>query len=47
MEAVESLGRHLTMVMIAHRLSSVKSCDRIIQLDQGKIIASGRPDQLL
>ena len=46
-EAVERLGRHLTMVMIAHRLSSVKSCDRIIQLDQGKIIASGRPDQLL
>ncbi|MEI6359964.1 MAG: ABC transporter ATP-binding protein [Synechococcus sp. ELA619] len=32
MEAVNSLRKELTLVMIAHRLSTVKDCDRIIEL---------------
>ena len=30
MEAVEGLSRDLTLVMIAHRLTTVANCDRII-----------------
>ena len=35
MEAIEGLSRNLTIVMIAHRLTTVQRCDRIIRLDQG------------
>jgi len=38
MEAVEGLSRDLTLVMIAHRLTTVASCDRIIELEKGKVL---------
>jgi ATP-binding cassette subfamily B protein len=47
MEAVEGLNRDLTVVMIAHRLSTVKRCDRIIQLERGAVLAQGVPDYIL
>jgi ABC-type multidrug transport system fused ATPase/permease subunit len=47
MEAVEGLSRELTVVMIAHRLSTVARCDRVIRLYQGCIAAEGSPDQVL
>ncbi|QNJ24558.1 ABC transporter type 1/ ATPase component [Synechococcus sp. SYN20] len=43
MEAVEVLSRDLTIVMIAHRLSTVERCDRVIKLDQGTIECQGSP----
>ena len=47
MNAVEGLSRNLTMVMIAHRLSTVKRCDRVVRLDQGSVVANGPPSQIL
>ena len=47
MEAVEDLSRELTIVMIAHRLTTVMRCDRLIRLDKGLIIQQGSPDQVL
>jgi ABC-type bacteriocin/lantibiotic exporter with double-glycine peptidase domain len=44
---VESLSRELTLVMIAHRLSTVAGCDRVILLDNGAVVSSGPPDQIL
>jgi len=35
MDAVDGLSPDLTMVIIAHRLSTLRRCDRIIRLDQG------------
>lgn len=47
MEAVERLSGSKTVVMIAHRLSTVRGCDRIVMLEQGRIVAEGGYDDLL
>lgn len=44
-DALAGLG--CTRIVIAHRLSTVKSCDRILVLDDGKIIEEGDYDALL
>ena len=36
-----------TRVVVAHRLSTIRNCDRIIVLDQGKIIEDGTYDELI
>ena len=41
MAAVESLDRAITVILIAHRLSTVERCDRIVLLEQGQIRAIG------
>jgi len=47
MEAIESLNRDLTLVIIAHRLSTVRHCDTIVELERGRVVAQGPYDQLL
>ena len=47
MEAVQKLGKRKTIILIAHRLSTVKHCDRIYMLERGKIIGSGSYEQLV
>lgn len=47
MEAVRNLGHELTIILIAHRLSTVKECDRIFMLEKGEIISSGNFDELI
>ena len=41
MEALHSLSRQKTIVVIAHRLTTVRDCDVIYLLDKGSIVASG------
>ncbi|MEO8000438.1 MAG: ABC transporter ATP-binding protein [Arenimonas sp.] len=47
MEAVNNLGHRKTIILVAHRLSTVKECDRIFMLEYGEIIGSGRFEELL
>lgn len=47
MEAIEGLDRNLTVLIVAHRLSTVKQCDRIIELGGGRIVQQGSFDHLL
>ena len=47
MDAIEDLNRKLTVVLIAHRLTTVKRCDRLIYLGQGIVAAQGTPEQIL
>jgi ABC-type multidrug transport system fused ATPase/permease subunit len=47
MEAIESLDRDLTVLIIAHRLTTVRHCDSIIELKQGKMVAQGTFDELI
>lgn len=38
METIESLSRELTIIVIAHRLSTVARCDRVFELGEGRIL---------
>jgi len=46
-EAINEFKEGKTMIIIAHRLSTVKNCDIIYKLDQGRIINSGSLDSLV
>ena len=47
MENLQHFMKGKTVVVIAHRLSTVKNADQIIVIDQGKIVEQGTHDQLL
>jgi ABC-type multidrug transport system fused ATPase/permease subunit len=46
MEAVSNLGHEITVILIAHRLSTVRQCDQIFLLDKGKLQAQGTFNEL-
>jgi len=41
MQALDLVGRRCTTIVIAHRLSTVRKCDRIFEVDNGRIKAAG------
>lgn len=41
MAAIDNLNRELTILMVAHRLTTLQKCDRIVQLENGQIISQG------
>lgn len=45
-KSIEALGNDRTVIMIAHRLNTVKNCDCIYMMENGKVIASGTYDEL-
>jgi subfamily B ATP-binding cassette protein MsbA len=45
-QALQKLMEHRTVIVIAHRLSTVRRADKIIVLDHGKIAETGTHDQL-
>lgn len=45
--ALEGLKGRVTLVVIAHRHSTVRLCDRVVLLDQGRIADSGTYDELI
>lgn len=47
MDAISRLDPNLTIVLIAHRLTTVRRCDTIIELQNGRLVAQGTYDQLI
>ncbi|MFN4192473.1 MAG: ABC transporter ATP-binding protein [Tabrizicola sp.] len=47
MEAVNRIRADKTIILIAHRLTTVKTCDTIFLMDRGRLLAQGSYDELL
>ncbi|MBQ5430602.1 MAG: ATP-binding cassette domain-containing protein, partial [Lachnospiraceae bacterium] len=46
-QAIANLTKEKTIIMIAHRLKTVRHADQIIVIDQGKIVQRGKHEQLM
>ena len=46
-EAVDALTREKTIIMIAHRLKTVRNADQIVVVDRGQIAQKGTHDELM
>jgi ATP-binding cassette, subfamily B, bacterial PglK len=47
LQAINNIAHTKTLIIIAHRLSTVRDCDTIYLLDKGRLVASGRYEELL
>ena len=47
METIFALPQSITTIIIAHRLSTVERCDTLLWLEEGRLVASGPPGELL
>lgn len=45
--AIEELTRKKTVIMIAHRLKTVRNADKIVVIDEGKIVQEGKHEELI
>ena len=46
LSSIENLDRELTILIIAHRLTTLQDCDNIVLLDSGRIVAQGTYDDI-
>jgi ABC-type multidrug transport system fused ATPase/permease subunit len=44
---IENLKGKMTVLIVAHRLSTISNCDRLLVLNDGEIVEEGKPDVLL
>ena len=47
MESIQLLKRKKTLIIVTHRLYTVKNCDKIFFIDKGKITKQGSPEKIL
>jgi ABC-type bacteriocin/lantibiotic exporter with double-glycine peptidase domain len=47
MDAIHALRGSKTVIIVAHRLSTVESCDRIFRMEDGRLVESGPPGEIL
>jgi len=47
MKVIEDLGKEITVLMIAHRLTTLKGCDQIIKLNKNNVIHTGSYQEMV
>ena len=47
MKAISNLSKDMTIILIAHRLNTVKDCDIIFKIDKGQILSQGTYDEII
>jgi len=45
--ALSKLMQHRTVIVVAHRLSTIRNADKVVVVDGGRIVEEGAPDELL
>ena len=46
-QAINDLVKNKTLIVIAHRLSTVRDADQILVIDKGKLVQAGRHQELI
>ncbi|MES2770807.1 MAG: ABC transporter ATP-binding protein [Pseudomonadota bacterium] len=47
MQAINTLGNNLTLIIVAHRVSTLKNCDQIIEIGAGRVERTGTYDEII
>lgn len=47
MNTINRIGTDVTTIIVAHRLSTIKNCDKIFVLKEGQLVESGNHKELL
>jgi len=47
MSSINQVSKNLTLIIIAHRKSTILNCDRILHIENGKIIKDGTPKEVI
>ena len=47
MTAIEALGRQLTIIIVAHRLSTLTGCTQVVEISEGRVAKVERFDQII
>ncbi len=47
MDAIDNIGKNKTIIIIAHRLSTVKKCDKVYLLEKGELKKQGKFEELI
>jgi ATP-binding cassette subfamily C protein len=47
MAAIDNLSHEKTIIIIAHRLTTLQKCDRVIKIERGRIVKSGAFDEVV
>lgn len=47
MESIQRLGQDLTVIIVAHRLTTLRHCSTIIRIDAGQIVAEGTYEEMI
>lgn len=46
-DAINNLTKKITIILIAHRLNTVKNCDVVFKLEKGHIVDQGTYDEVI
>ncbi|MBL6992242.1 MAG: ATP-binding cassette domain-containing protein, partial [Bacteriovoracaceae bacterium] len=47
MDAIEDLGEEITILIIAHRLTTLKGCDQIVKIEKNNVIHTGTYQEMI
>ena len=47
MEAINNLSKTVTIIIIAHRLNTVKNCDKIYKFEKGELVDQGKFEEII
>jgi len=47
MDSIDNITEEITVLIVAHRLSTLKGCDRVVELENGSITRTGTYEEIV